>query len=175
MFGYDLPMHDWLLPAIPWGEKILRALLVYLFILLAFRLLGKRQVGQMTKYDLILLLLISNVVQNAMIGQDDSLLGGMVGAVTILVANFAVSWLSSRSKRFEHLMEGVPAPLVFNGKPILKNLHHEQMSVDDLLAALRRQGIFHLSEVKLAVIEDNGAISVLRYADHPAVGTGENP
>ncbi len=158
-------MPAWLLPEIPWTEKIVRAALVYVFILLAFRLLGKRQVGQMTKYDLILLLIISNVLQNAMIGPDNSVLGGMVGAVTILGLNWVVGAVTARSRRFEHLIEGDPVPVVFNGCVIEKNLRANQMSRDELLAALRRQGIFALEEVKLAIIEDNGAISVLRKTD----------
>ena len=152
----------WFLPQVPLLEKIVRAALVYFFILIAFRLLGKRQVGQMTKYDLIVMLVIANVLQNAMIGEDASVAGGMLGALTILLLNLGVAWFSYRSKKFEQLIEGMPTPVVFNGRVIEKNLRIEQMSREDLLAALRRQGIFHLDEVKLAVIEDNGAVAVLK-------------
>ena len=160
--------NHWLIPELSWLEKILRPALVYLFILAAFRLLGKRQVGQMTKYDLIVMMMISNVLQNAMIGEDNSVLGAMVGAVTILLLNAAVAWFVYRSRKFEHWIEGTPTPVIFNGVMIEANMRHEGISRDGLLASLRRQGVFHLHEVKLAVIEDNGSVAVLKYGDFHA-------
>ncbi len=161
----------WLLPELSWLEKILRPAVVYIFILIAFRLLGKRQVGQMTKYDLIVMMMISNVLQNAMIGPDNSVLGAMIGAATILLLNAGVGWFVFRSRKFEHWIEGSPTPVIFNGQIIEANLRHEQLSRDDLLACLRRQGIFNLHEVKLAVIEDNGSVAILKHGDfhHPPV------
>ena len=164
----------WLTPELSWVEKILRPAMVYLFILIAFRLLGKRQVGQMTKYDLIVMMMISNVLQNAMIGPDNSVLGAMVGAITILLLNAAVAWFVYRSRKFEHWVEGTPTPVIFNGVMIEANMRHERLSREDLLAALRRQGIFELHEVKLAVIEDNGAVAVLKHGDfHPPATPAE--
>jgi uncharacterized membrane protein YcaP (DUF421 family) len=165
-----VPENLWL-PAIPWLEKILRAASVYLFIIVVLRLFGKRQVGQMTQTDLIVLMVLSNILQNAMIGPDNSVLGGFTGAATILIINYCVSYFTLRSKKFERWVEGTPTPVVFNGEVIEKNLHAEMMSHEDLLAALRRQGVFHLHEVKLAVVEENGVVSVLKRTEH----TGEAP
>ncbi len=162
------PTPSWLFPQIPLLEKILRAALVYLFILIALRVFGKRQVGQMTQTDLIVLLVLSNILQNAMIGADNSLLGGFAGAATILIINYGVSWFSLRSNKFERWVEGTPTPVVFNGAVIEKNLKREMLTHKDLLSGLRRQGIFEISEVKLAVIEENGALSVLKRENHPA-------
>jgi uncharacterized membrane protein YcaP (DUF421 family) len=160
------------LPEIPWLEKILRGAVVYLFILIVLRLFGKRQVGQMTQTDLIVLMVLSNILQNAMIGPDNSVVGGFIGAATILVINYCVSFFTLRSKKFERWVEGTPTPVVFNGEVIEKNLHAEMMSHEDLLAALRRQGVFHLHEVKLAVVEENGTVSVMKkeagHNDNPA-------
>jgi uncharacterized membrane protein YcaP (DUF421 family) len=153
---------SWLFPEVPLLEKVLRAAVVYFFILVALRLFGKRQVGQMSQTDLIVLLVISNILQNAMIGADNSVLGGFAGAATILILNYGVSWFTVRSQKFERWVEGTPTPVIFNGAVIEKNLRAEMMSHEELLAALRREGVFHLHEVKLAVIEENGNLSVLR-------------
>ena len=96
------------IPDIPVADKIFRAAVIYLFLLLAFRFTGKRQVGQLTPFDLVVLLIVSNVVQNAMIGNDNSLTGGIIGAVTIFGFNWLVVELTFRSKRVRHLLE--PAP-----------------------------------------------------------------
>lgn len=146
-------------------EKIVRAAVIYLFLLLAFRLLGKRQVGQMTPFDLIVLLILSNVIQNAMIGNDNSLGGGLIGAVTILLLNFVVISISARSKPAERLLAGVPTILVHQGQIIEKNLRKEGMSREDLLSALRRQGVFGLDEVRWAVLEPTGTVSVLKKVE----------
>ncbi len=103
-------------PDIAVAEKVLRAVVVYLFMLAAFRFTGKRQVGQLTPFDLVLLLIISNVVQNAIIGPDNSLGGGLLGAVVILALNYAIVEVTYRSKRLRHLLEAQPTLLVHNGR-----------------------------------------------------------
>src|SRR5690348_5563796 len=108
-------MEQLWMPDISVWEKILRSAVIYLFILLAFRFTGKRQVGQLTPFDLVVLLIISNVVQNAVIGNDNSLGGGIIGAITILVLNWAVVEVSYRFKPFRRLMEGIPTFLIHNG------------------------------------------------------------
>jgi uncharacterized membrane protein YcaP (DUF421 family) len=152
--------HLWI-PEIPVWEKVVRSVVIYLFILLAFRFTGKRQVGQLTPFDLVLLLIISNVVQNAMIGNDNSLGGGLIGAVTILVLNGLVVELSYRFKPARRLLEGQPALLVHNGKILQENLRHERLTLEDLQAALRRNGIAEVDQVRYAVLEENGQISVI--------------
>ena len=152
--------HLWI-PDIPVWEKILRSVVIYLFILLAFRFTGKRQVGQLTPFDLVLLLIISNVVQNAVIGNDNSLGGGMIGAVTILALNWMVVEISYRFKPARRLLEGEPVLLIHNGIILQKNLSHERITLEDLQAALRRNGVADFHQVRVAVLEENGQISVI--------------
>ena len=155
-------MHWWI-PEIPWSEKIIRSLIVYLFLLVVFRLLGKRQVGQLTPFDLIVLLMISNVLQNAMIGPDNSVTGGLLGATTILVTNWMIGRFAFLSRRFERVVEGDPVLLVHHGRVIESGLRRENFSREDLLSNLRAQGVFDVGEVKAAVLETSGKLSVLRY------------
>jgi len=158
-------MHWWL-PEVSVGEKIIRALIVYFFLLIMFRVLGKRQVGQMTPFDLIVLLILSNVLQNAMIGPDNSVLGGMIGALTILAVNWAVSRIAFDSPRFERAIEGVPTVLIHDGRIVESNLRKETISREDLMSNLRSQGCFSLSEVETAVLEPSGKISLMKK-EHP--------
>ena len=155
-------MHWWI-PDIPLEEKILRSLIVYLFLLLVFRLLGKRQVGQLTPFDLIVLLMISNVLQNAMIGPDNSVTGGLLGASTILLVNWLISRFAFLSRRFERIVEGDPVLVVHHGKVIESSLRRENFSREELLSTLRSQGVFDVGEVRAAVLETSGKLSVLRY------------
>jgi uncharacterized membrane protein YcaP (DUF421 family) len=152
--------HLWI-PDIPIWEKILRSVVVYLFILLAFRFMGKRQVGQLTPFDFVLLLILSNVVQNAVIGADNSLGGGILGAVTILGLNYLVVFLAYRVKPLRHLMGGEPTLLVHNGKVFKERMERERISMQDLEAALRKSGVVGLDKVRFAVLEENGQISVI--------------
>src|SRR5579885_161919 len=152
--------HLWL-PDIPVWEKVLRSLVVYFFILLAFRFMGKRQVGQLTPFDLVLLLIISNVVQNAVIGNDNSLGGGLLGAVTILALNYLVVGLAYRFKPVRRLMAGEPTLLVHNGKVLKQRMERERITLEDLEAALRKSGLTSVERVRFAVLEENGQISVI--------------
>ncbi len=152
--------HLWM-PDIPLAEKILRSVVVYLFLLLAFRFTGKRQVGSMTPFDLVVLLIISNVVQNAVIGNDNSLGGGLIGAVTILLLNWGVVELAYRFKGARRTLEGEPTLLVHNGKILQHRLERERITHDDLEGALRKSGVVNVSEVRFAVLEENGQISVI--------------
>jgi len=152
--------HLWL-PEISVWEKVLRTVVVYLFILVAFRFTGKRQVGQLTPFDLVVLLIISNVVQNAVIGPDNSLGGGILGAVTILTLNYLDVEASYRFKSARRLLEGKPVLLVHNGRVIHENLNHERITLEDLQGALRRSGVENASQVRFAVLEENGQISVV--------------
>ena len=159
-------MHWWL-PEISTGEKILRSLIVYFFLLLMLRLLGKREVSQMTVFDLVVLLILSNVLQNAMIGPDNSVTGGLIGATSILVANWLVGRLAFKSKRFGRAVEGVPVVMVHHGQFVEPNLSRESISKEDLLSTLRTQGIFDLQEVRVAVLEPSGKLSVMKEDAHP--------
>jgi uncharacterized membrane protein YcaP (DUF421 family) len=150
-----------LIPEIPVVEKVIRSAVVYLFLLIAFRLAGKRQLGQMTAFDLIVLLVISNVLQNAMIGNDNSLGGGLLGATVILLLNAAVAWLTFRHKRVERLIEQTPTVLVRHGQILRENLRRERLSLPELRAALRREGIVSLRDVRYVLLEEDGHLSVI--------------
>jgi uncharacterized membrane protein YcaP (DUF421 family) len=154
-------VHLWL-PDIPLVEKVVRSVVVYGFLLTAFRLVGKRQFGQMTPFDLIVLLIISNVVQNALIGNDNSLGGGLVGATTILVANAVVTWVTFRSKRVRRAVEHAPTIVVQHGRILRDNLARERISLSEFHAALRREGIVTVRGLRYVLLEQDGHFSVIR-------------
>jgi len=141
----------------------LRTAAIYAVVLLGVRLSGKREVGQMTPFDLTLLLLISNAVQNAMTGPDTSLLGGVMAAGTLLVLNYFVADLSGVNRRFRKLIEGQPSLLIHDGQLITVHMAKEHVSMDELERALREHGIASYHDVALAVLEVDGAISCLKY------------
>lgn len=150
-------------------EIALRAAIIYVVVLIGIRLAGKREVGQMTPFDLVLLLLIANAVQNAMTGPDTSVTGGLVAAGTLLVANVVVSRLVWRYKKIRRLAEGTPTLLIHSGKVLTENLAKEKLTTEELEQALREHGVASAGEVSQAVLEIDGAISVLRKDEMPAV------
>ncbi len=154
-------MHLWI-PDIPLAEKLLRSVAVYGFLLASFRILGKRQLGQMTPFDLVVLLIISNVVQNALIGNDISLGGGLVGAATILVLNSLVARVTFRSKTAQRLVEHAPTVLVRHGRILWANLERERLSLSEFHAALRREGIVTVHGLRYVLLEQDGHLSVIR-------------
>ena len=145
------------------AEILLRTAIIYVVVLAGVRLSGKREVGQMTPFDLTLLLLISNAVQNAMTGPDTSLLGGVVAAGTLLVLNYFVAELSGANRRFRRFVQGQPALLVHDGQVIASHMAKEHVSMDELQRALREHGINSYHDVALAVLEVDGSISCLKY------------
>jgi uncharacterized membrane protein YcaP (DUF421 family) len=151
----------WSLPSPPWWELIARSAVVYLFLIVLLRLTGKRQVGQLAPFDLVLLLVLSNAVQNSMNGGDNSLVGGLVSAATLVGLNFLVGMATFRSKKVEELIEGRPQVLIHNGKLFRDVMAHAQLTHHELDAALRQSGVACVEEVHSAVLENNGSISVL--------------
>jgi uncharacterized membrane protein YcaP (DUF421 family) len=145
------------------AEVALRTAVIYIVVLGGVRLSGKREVGQMTPFDLTLLLLISNAVQNAMTGPDTSLLGGVVAASTLLVMNYFVAELSGGNRRFRKFVQGQPSLLVHDGQVIASHMAKEHVSMDELQRALREHGIASMHDVALAVLEVDGSISFLKY------------
>jgi len=141
----------------------LRTGVIYLVVLVGVRLSGKREVGQMTPFDLTLLLLLSNSVQNAMTGPDTSLIGGVVAASTLLLLNYLVGTLSGVNRSFRRVVEGEPSLLVHDGRVIEPHMEKEHVSMDELQRALREHGIAKCSDVALAVLEVDGSISCLKY------------
>lgn len=155
--------HLWI-PEISILEKVLRSAVIYFFVLIAFRFAGKREVGQLTPFDLVVLLIISNVVQNAVIGPDNSLSGGIIGATTILVLNYLVVRIAYRSPKMRHILEPSPTLLIHDGRVLHQNLKKELITMEDLDAALRQNGILDYQRVQVAVLEENGNISVIPKA-----------
>jgi len=142
-----------------------RTVSVYVVVLAGVRLSGKREVGQMTPFDLVLLLLISNAVQNAMTGPDTSLMGGVVAAATLLVLNYLVAEVSGGNRRFRKFVQGQPSLLVHDGQVIAAHMAREHVSIDELQRSLREHGISNTTDVALAVLEVDGSISCLKYDD----------
>lgn len=145
-----------------------RTTAVYLLVLLGIRLTGKREVGQMTPFDLTLLLLLSNSVQNAMTGPDNTLMGGATAALVLLILNYLFAEVSGMNRRFRSVLEGSPTLLIHNGELITAHCAKEHISVDEVHRALREHGVSTIEEVSLAVLEVDGAISVLKYDDVPS-------
>jgi uncharacterized membrane protein YcaP (DUF421 family) len=142
-------------------DILLRTAAVYLVILVGLRLAGKREIGQLTVFDLVVLLLISNAVQNAMVGSDTSLAGGILAAVVLLLVNALVARLRYKWPRLRHWVEGTPTLLVLHGAAIPEHLRREGVDDDMLTAALREHGIADISGVEMAVLETDGSISVV--------------
>lgn len=147
--------------SVPWWELILRGVIVYVFLIIMLRVTGKRQVGQLAPFDLVLLLVLSNAVQNSMNGGDNSLIGGLVSAATLVILNYAVGCLTQRSRKMEALIEGRPQVLVHDGKLFEDVMENAKLTHHELNSALRRSGCLTVEEVKLAVLENNGGISVI--------------
>jgi uncharacterized membrane protein YcaP (DUF421 family) len=143
----------------------IRTTLIYVVVLLGMRLSGKREVGQMTPFDLTLLLLLSNAVQNAMTGPDTSVLGGVVAAVTLLSLNYLIAELSGANRRFRKMVQGEPSLLVHDGEVITLHMTHEHVSLNQLQQSMREHGIATLKDVALAVLEVDGTISFMKYDD----------
>jgi len=142
-------------------EIIARTFIIYAVLVLALRLAGKRELGQMTPFDLVVLLLISNAVQNAMVGSDVSLTGGLIAAGVLISANYGVAAARERVTWFREAVEGTPSVIVSNGKLIAQNMRREGLEEEEVMMALREHGIDKLEEVRLAVIETDGSISVM--------------
>lgn len=150
-----------LVPDISIAEKLLRSVAVYTFLLVAFRLCGKRQLGQLSAFDLVVLLIISNVVQNAVIGNDNSLGGGLLGATTILLLNLLVAYVSFRFRRADRVIEHSPTVLVRHGRILRDNLRRERLGPRDLRAALRHHGVISIRDIRYAFLEEDGHVSVI--------------
>jgi len=143
----------------------LRTATIYVVVLAGVRLSGKREVGQMTPFDLTLLLLLSNAVQNAMTGPDTSLLGGVVAASTLLLLNYLIAEVSGGNRRFRKFVQGQPSLLVHDGEVIESHMAKEHVSMDELQRAMREHGVASFHDLALAVLEVDGSISCLKYDD----------
>ncbi len=140
-------------------EKMLRPIIVYAFLLVGLRLSGKRELAQLNAMDLIVLLTLSNTVQNAIIGPDNTLLGGLIGAATLLVLNYLVVRFLFGHPKFDRWVEGKPTNLVEHGQPIRGNMQRELITRQELAAQAHKQGFARLKDVDKAILEPSGVIS----------------
>ena len=165
-------MADWMAPGTIWNdmlvigvpliEKIIRPVVVYFFLVTALRVFGKRELAQLNPFDLVVLLSLSNTVQNAIIGNDNSLLGGVIGALALLGVNYMVVRFLFRHRRLDQIFEGKPATLIENGKIKRKELAKELLTHSELLTVLHRQGFDSLDEVEQCVLEPGGTFYIQR-------------
>jgi len=156
--------------AIPVWEILIRTVVVYLVIFAGLRLMGKREMGQMTVLDLVAILLVANAVQNAMVGPDVSLAGGVIAGLTLLAVNAGLSALRLRGGLWGRLLEGTPTVLVEDGEFIPPHLRKEGLERSEVEMAMREHGIASVRDVKLAVLETDGSISIVPR-DSPVVRT----
>jgi uncharacterized membrane protein YcaP (DUF421 family) len=158
-FAFDIPLL----------EKVLRTVVVYAAIVILLRVMGKRNLAQVNTFDLVVIFLLSNVVQNAIIGPDNSLSGGIVGAIVLIVVNNLVVRLAARHDRLAHWLDGEPTELVHDGVFDEKTVRGLGLREADVMASLRHQGVSDLNDVHTATLDPNGAITVsLEPSSQPA-------
>jgi uncharacterized membrane protein YcaP (DUF421 family) len=145
--------------ALPVAEKILRPIVVYFFLVIGLRLAGKRELAQLNPFDLVVLLTLSNTVQNAIIGDDNTVTGGIIGAATLLIVNYLVVRFLFRHEKLDRLVEGEATVLIEHGKILKDKLAKEMLSPQDLEAAAHKQGFGNLREVDRATLDPSGTIS----------------
>lgn len=154
--------HDIFALGAPVVEKTLRPMAVYIFLVVALRVFGKRELAQLNPFDLVVLLSLSNTVQNAIIGNDNSLTGGLIGAFTLLAMNYVVIRFLFRHRRLDQLFEGKPTVLVDDGKILKHALARELLTRAELMTVLHRQGFDSLSDVHRCVLEPGGTFYIQR-------------
>jgi uncharacterized membrane protein YcaP (DUF421 family) len=159
--------HDMFYLGLPIAEKMVRPILVYAFLIIGLRIAGKRELAQLNPFDLIVLLTLSNTVQNAIIGDDNSVTGGVIGASTLLAVNYFVVRFMYSHERWEHLIEGNCDVLIENGKVQEQNLKRELLTTTELETAAHRQGFSSLADVDRAVLEVGGSISFIGKTPTP--------
>ena len=149
--------------SVPWWELIIRGLVVYVFLIALLRLTGKRQIGQLSPFDLVLLLILSNAVQNSMSAGDNSLIGGLILATTLILVNYIVGLITFKSKKLEVIIEGRQQVLIHNGKLFEDVMNEAKLTRHELDSTLRQSGYFEIKNIKLAVLENNGNVTVQGY------------
>lgn len=152
----------------PWHTLLavaLRTTIVYLALVIGIRLTGQRQLGQMSTFDLVLLLIIANAVQNAMVGPDTSVAGGLVAAGVLLFWHQVINRLRRSSRQFAKLIAGEGVMLIKDGEILQEHVRHAGVTAEELLQSLREHGVATVAEVRLGVLEPDGSVSVIRYDD----------
>src|ERR1700730_3392266 len=163
--GGDVVMHsiwkDMFVLGLPVLEKILRPIVIYAFLVISLRLSGKRELVQLNPFDLVVLLTLSNTVQNAIIGEDNSVSGGIIGATSLLVVNYLVVRFLYNHRKLDRLVEGKADVLIDDGKVRTEHLKRELITMQQLSAAARKQGFDDLSEVQQCVLEPGGTLTFI--------------
>lgn len=159
-FGIGNMVHDMFTLGVPVWERIIRAILVYFFVVVALRLAGKREIGALNPFDLVVLLFLSNILQNSIIGNDLSITGGLIGAATLLLLNYAVQRFLFDHQALDRVLEGEATVLIEDGKILHENLKKELVTEDVLIVAVHKQGLLDIADVEKAVLETDGNISV---------------
>ena len=154
-------LRDLFIPGTSLAEKIIRPAAVYAFLVIILRIGGRRELGQMNAFDLVVLLTLSNAVQNAIIGDDNSLLGGFIGGATLVLLNLAVVRFLYRHPQLESRLEGQAVTLVKDGHVFRDRLAREQITVDELQAAVHRQGVTRIEDCSEVILETSGTVSVI--------------
>lgn len=153
--------HNMFVPDVSVAEKIIRPIIVYLFLVIVLRLAGRRELAQLNSFDLVVLMMLANTVQNATIGNDNSLAGGLIGVSALLLVNYLVVRLLYLRPKLDELLEGGPTLLIKDGRVIRPNLAQEAISEQQLMEAIRKQGLGSVGQVAQAVLETGGVISVV--------------
>jgi len=142
------------------GELILRAVIIYVFVFVLLRMLGKKHVGEMAPFDLVILLILSEAVQNALVADDKSVTGGLVVAGTLFGISHLIGYVTWKNKRAERFFDGAPRVLVRHGRIDRAAMAEEQITHAELLEALRQEGCTTVTKVRYAVLENDGAITI---------------
>lgn len=153
--------HNLFVPDLSVAEKIIRPVLVYMFLIVAVRAAGRRELAQLNSFDLVVLLMLANTVQNATIGSDNSMVGGLIGVSALLALNWVVVRFLYRHPTVDRLLEGGPVELIRDGRVLRRQLEREVITEEELMEAVRKQGLRDAAEVDRAVLETGGTISVV--------------
>lgn len=156
-------------------ESVLRALAIYAVLLVLFRVTGKRSLGQITTFDFILLLIISEAIQNGMVGSGYSITNALVLVTTLVAVDVGLSLVKRRSPRLEKYLDGTPLVIVEHGRVLRARIDKERVDESDILAAARREGLERMAQVKYAVLERNGHISIIPLGDAASGPASERP
>lgn len=149
----------------PWWEMIIRALLIFIFLHVLFRIMGKKQLGEMNPLDFVLLLIVSESVSGGLVGEEHSVTGAVLAATTLIGVSFVLEKVISKSPKLEELVEGKTQYIIKKGKVLESVLKSENINMNDLKSALRHQNISSISEVEYAMLETNGDITVIKKKD----------
>ena len=160
-------MNDLFHFQIPALDLAIRAVVVYSTILFLLRISGRKQMGQLGATEFVVILLISNAVQNSMNGGDNSLVGGLVLASVLVGASSLTSYLTFRSKFMRNVIEGTPTVMIMNGHLVRKNLRREKLSETEFRGMLRKQGVHKIDEISSAILESDGKLSIFKHDDQP--------